>query len=153
MNRIRRRAWIMLVFMAILVGGMGFFLVEFGTKGHEWVTFRGSPHVYQGASLVAGQITDRDGTVLLDTTDGRVYSENRTIRQATLHWLGDRQGNPEPGIRRDQLLALVTAVRRRGKLLEPGHPVWEFYRGPWRWLRPLRPWLLKLFYPTVNEME
>ena len=107
MNRIRRRAWIMLVFMAVLVGGMGFFLAEFSMKGREWVTFKGSPHVYQGSSLVAGQVTDRDGTVLLDTTDGRVYSENRTIRQATLHWLGDRQGNISTAALREYAAAMT----------------------------------------------
>jgi len=93
MNRIRKRAWVMLVFMAVLVAGMGLFLFEFAAYGDDWVVFRGSPHVYQGSSLVAGQVVDRDGTVLLDTTDGRKYSDDRILRQATLHWLGDRQGN------------------------------------------------------------
>jgi peptidoglycan glycosyltransferase len=97
----------MLVFMAVLTAGMGFFLFEFGTKGYEWVTFKGSPHVYQGASLVAGHITDRDGTVLLDTTDGRKYSENSTIRQATLHWLGDRQGNISASALREYAAAMA----------------------------------------------
>lgn len=93
MNRVRKRAGIMLVLILLLAGGMGFFLYEYATSGLDWASFRGSPHVYQGASLVAGQIRDRDGTLLLDTTDGRNYSENSTIRQAALHWTGDRQGN------------------------------------------------------------
>ncbi|MFR8332379.1 MAG: hypothetical protein ACLU9S_08450 [Oscillospiraceae bacterium] len=37
-------------------------------------------------------VTDRTGTVLLDATDGRVYSADRTLRMATLHLLGDREG-------------------------------------------------------------
>ena len=83
----------MLVFMGILLGGLSFFLYEFSVHGSAWATFKGSPHVYGGSSTVAGQVTDRDGFLLLDTTDGRSYSDHLGIRQATLHWLGDRQGN------------------------------------------------------------
>ena len=93
MNRVRKRAWIMMVFLCALVCGMCFFLVEFTAHGSQWVTFRGSPHVYRGNSMVWGRITDRDGTVLLETGDGREYAESAALRQATLHWLGDRQGN------------------------------------------------------------
>lgn len=93
MNRIRKRAWIMLLFLLCLVGGMGFFLYEYASEADQWVTHKGSPHVYQGGSTVSAHIVDREGTLLLDTTDGRTYSENASIRQATLHWLGDRQGN------------------------------------------------------------
>ena len=46
MNRVRNRAWIMLLFLLILVGGMCFFLAEYSMKAEQWVTFRGSPHVY-----------------------------------------------------------------------------------------------------------
>lgn len=107
MNRIRKRAWIMLVFMAILVGGLSFFLFEFGMYSSQWVTFKGSPHVYQGASLVAGQITDRDGTMLLDTTDGRTYSDNKSIRQSMLHWTGDREGNISTAALREYAAAMT----------------------------------------------
>ncbi len=92
MNRVRKRAWIMLVFLLTLVGGMCFFLYEYTLKSPQWVTFKGSPHVYAGAYAVAGTVTDRDGTVLLDGTDGLSYAENSTVRQGMLHWLGDRQG-------------------------------------------------------------
>ncbi|MBR2889183.1 MAG: S24/S26 family peptidase [Oscillospiraceae bacterium] len=86
----------------------------------------------------------RAGDMVLYRRDGGRYILHRILKVQgdTLDLLGDRQVNPEPGIRRDQLLAVVTAVRRNGKLMKPGHPVWEFYRGPWRWLRLLRPWLI-----------
>lgn len=93
MNRVRVRARIMLIFLLILVGGMGFFLVEYGTKAPQWVTFRGSPHVYQGSANVSATVTDRHGNLLLDTTEGREYAGDLTLRQATLHWLGDRNGS------------------------------------------------------------
>ena len=93
MNRVRNRAKIMLVFLLILTGGMVFFLAEYTGKAADWVAFRGSPHVYQGTTNVAARVTDRDGNLLLDTTDGRQYSDDLTLRQATLHWLGDRNGS------------------------------------------------------------
>lgn len=68
--------------------------------------------------------------------------------------LGDRQSQPEPGIRREQILAQAVAVRRNGKLLEPDHPIWRFFRGPWQWLRPLRPWLIRAYcLVTGQEIE
>ena len=88
------------------------------------------------------------GDMVLYRRDNGRYILHRilAVHGDAFDMLGDRQVHPEPGIRRDQLLAVVTAVRRKGTVLKPGHPVWDFFRGPWRWLRPLRPWLLKLFF-------
>lgn len=93
MNRVTRRVWIMLVFIAILVGGMGFFLFEYATKSEQWVIFTGSPHVYADERTAEGVFMDRDGQILLDTRDGRSYADDAMVRQATLHWVGDRKGN------------------------------------------------------------
>ncbi len=93
MNRVRSRGKIMLVFLLILVGGMGFFLTEYSLKASQWVSFRGSPHVYQGYSNVSATVTDRHGVILLETPDGRKYADDATLRKATLHWLGDRKGS------------------------------------------------------------
>lgn len=93
MNRVTRRVWIMLVFIAILVGGMGVFLFEYSTKSDQWVVFTGSPHVYADERTAEGVFVDRDGQILLDTRDGRTYADDALIRQANLHWVGDRSGN------------------------------------------------------------
>lgn len=83
----------MLVFLFALVGGMCFFLYEYAVKAPDWVTFKGSPHVYQGSASVSATVTDRDGTVLMETGNGRKFADSLTLRQSVLHWLGDRQGN------------------------------------------------------------
>ena len=83
----------MLIFLLILVGGMGFFLTEYAMKAPAWVTFQGSPHIYQGSANVSAMVTDREGNILLDTTDRRKYADDQTLRKATLHWLGDRSGS------------------------------------------------------------
>ena len=103
MNRISRRAMAVLVVVALMMGGILFFVIEYFVKGSTWVLTPGSPHVYvpQNAkveedvkpNIGCGVITDRDGILLLDTNDGRSYSPLQALRQSPLHWVGDRRGN------------------------------------------------------------
>ena len=97
MHRVRSRAWFMIVFMLVLTVGMCFFLWEYATKASDWVIQRGSPHVYETSNVGSGRVLDRDGNLLLDTTRGRVYASDSGLRQASLHWLGDRNGFIRPG--------------------------------------------------------
>lgn len=92
MNRVTKRTWLMGAFVLVLVGGMVFFILDYWTNGGKWVSASGSPHVYSNTNLNVGTITDRDGNLLLDMTDGRSYAENTATRKSTLHWLGDREG-------------------------------------------------------------
>lgn len=69
----------------------------------------------------------------------RVYAVNHD----TLTMIGDGQVGLEPGIRREQALAVVSAVRRKGKLLEPGSFLWDFYEKAWIRTIRLRPYLLR----------
>ena len=93
MHRVTTRAWIMMVFVAVLLGGMVFFLYEYAAKSADWVISAGSPHVYHGGNTGSGIVTDREGVLLLDTRDEKVYSKDAAIRRSTLHWVGDRSGN------------------------------------------------------------
>ncbi|MBQ4642212.1 MAG: penicillin-binding protein [Oscillospiraceae bacterium] len=93
MNRIASRAGALILLAVILLGGFGFFLVEYLTEADDWVILSGSPHVYTGGNIGCGVVVDRDGILLLDTRDDRVYSNVSVLRQATVHWLGDRYGN------------------------------------------------------------
>ena len=92
MNRVTKRTWLMGLFIAILLGGLLFFLWEYMTEADEWVSFAGSPHIYNNSNIGCGVITDRSGRHLLDLTENRVYAEDATTRKSTLHWLGDRNG-------------------------------------------------------------
>ena len=93
MNRISIRVWALLLFVAALLGGFGFFLTEYFTKGSDWVVVSGSPHVYNGENIGCGVVVDRDSTLLVDLNDGRAYSNLEDIRRATVHWIGDRFGS------------------------------------------------------------
>lgn len=92
MNRISRRASAVLLLVLVLVGGLGFFLFEYATQADSWIVSAGSPHVCNSGNIGCGQIVDRSGEKLLDMTAVRTYSEDATLRKATLHWLGDRSG-------------------------------------------------------------
>ena len=91
MNRVTRRTWLMGLFIFILLGGMVFFLWEYASKADQWVSFTGSPHIYNNSNLGCGTVTDRSGELLLDITDKRTYASDATTRKSTLHWLGDRK--------------------------------------------------------------
>lgn len=92
MNRITKRTWIMGLFLLLLLGGLLLFLWEYVTQAERWVSFSGSPHLYNSSNIGCGTITDRSGNVLLDISQGRTYSDDAATRKSTLHWLGDRKG-------------------------------------------------------------
>ena len=80
------------LFLLILLGGLLFFLWEYVTQAEKWVSFSGSPHLYNSSNIGCGTITDRSGNLLLDISHGRTYSEDASTRKSTLHWLGDKNG-------------------------------------------------------------
>lgn len=92
MNRISGRAKCALLFAAVLFLGLVFFLGEYLIQAKDWIVFPGSPHVYRGGNLDCGVVKDRNGTLLLDSTDGRIYNDDPELRKATIHLLGDRYG-------------------------------------------------------------
>ena len=74
----------------------------------------------------------------------RIESEGFTM-------LGDAQTIPEPGIRPDQIRAVATAVRRKGKLLRKGSFWWEFFRVIWLRMVPLRLPVRKVYETIKNR--
>ncbi len=93
MNRIMGRAKVLVVLILALALGISFFTGEYFVRSGDWVMFSGSPHVYNAGNLGCGTVTDREGILLMDLTESRVYAQNSYLRKAVLHWLGDRQGN------------------------------------------------------------
>ena len=92
MKKISRRAWMAMGLALALLAGLLVFFGAYFINAKDWVSFPGSPHVYTGVNPDCGRIYDRSGTLLLDTNDGRVYNADETIRKATMHLLGDRDG-------------------------------------------------------------
>ena len=92
MKKVSRRALFALALAVVLAVGTLAFCVKYAANAEKWVTFSGSPHVYTGTNLTGGKIYDRSGVRILNTTDGRVYSADEAVREATVHLLGDRYG-------------------------------------------------------------
>ena len=83
----------------------------------------------------------KKGDMVLYRRDSGAYILHRLFRveESDFTFVGDAQTQLERGIREDQLLALVTAVRRKGKLLKKGSFWWDFFEKIWIRMVPLRP--------------
>lgn len=82
-----------MLLIVVLAGGILFFLGDYVANSRQWVTFSGSPHVYTNGKISTGMVTDREGLLLVDLRQERIYSPDAQIRSSMLHWTGDRLGN------------------------------------------------------------
>ena len=92
MKQLKHRTIFVLIFALLLLIGAGLFCVLYATKGGQWAAFSANDHVYKDGRLAVGQILDRNGVTLYDGATGD-YAEERSVRKATLHAVGDRWDN------------------------------------------------------------
>ena len=112
------------------------------------------PLVISGSSMTPFLVHGRDtvylskvtapltrGDMILYRRDSGDYILHRIFRAEGDNYIlvGDAQTMMEPGIRADQVLAVATAVRRKGKLLKQGSFWWDFFEKVWIRMVPLRP--------------
>lgn len=97
----------------------------------------------------------KKGDMILYRRDSGAYILHRVcaVTGASLTLVGDAQQEKEPGIQPDQVLALVTAVRRKGKLLRKGSFWWDFFETVWIRMIPLRPVLVEIYARLKRKME
>lgn len=118
------------------------------------------PLVISGSSMTPFLVHHRDtvylskvsrplkkGDMILYRRRNGAYVLHRicAVREGTYDLVGDAQTLIEPGIRPEQVLALVTAVRRKGKLLQRSSFWWRFFENVWIRMIPLRPWIMGLY--------
>ena len=71
--------------------------------------------------------------------DNGQYVLHRIVKAGeTYTCIGDNQFEFETGLRRDQMIALVTAVIRNGKHIPVSHPAYRLYCWGWTVSRPVR---------------
>lgn len=82
----------------------------------------------------------RRGDVLLYRRENGAYVLHRVygVQEGVLAMVGDAQTELEPGVRQEQVLAIVTQAERKGKMLMPGCFWWDFFAGVWIRILPLR---------------
>lgn len=95
MRKIERRAVVCAALAALLAVGIGIFLFRYFIDGGDWASSAFNRHLYNSSGvLAAGTVLDRDGDVLSAVENGeRSYYDHETVRKATLHAVGDLQGN------------------------------------------------------------
>ena len=88
----------------------------------------------------------KKGDMILFRRDSGDYILHRILRaeNGIYTLIGDAQNWTEP-VRQDQVLALVTAVRRKGSLLREGDVWWVFFEKIWLRMIPLRRPIMKLY--------
>ena len=126
------------------------------------------PLVISGSSMTPFLVHGRDtvylskvtaplkrGDMILYRRDSGAYILHRIFRAEgdTYTLVGDAQTMLEPGIRADQVLAVVTAVRRKGKLLKQGSFWWDFFEKVWIRMVPLRPAVRAAYFCFAKLMN
>lgn len=84
--------------------------------------------------------------VFYQRTDGayvmhRIYK----IKGEDFYMIGDAQVDIEGPLKEEQIFALITKVKRKGKIIKPGDFWWWFFEYVWLKLIPLRPYIVKLY--------
>ena len=102
-----------------------------------------SPFLVHGRDTVYLAKADsplKKGDMIFYRRDNGDYVLHRicSVEKESYTLIGDAQSFREPGIRNDQILARVTAVRRKGKLLRGGSFWWDFFEKIWIRMIPLR---------------
>jgi len=72
------------------------------------------------------------------------------VRQEGYDIVGDAQTEIEKAVNREQIFAIVTRVKRKGKWLSEGDFWWEFFAHAWLHMIPLRNVLIKLVGKVVR---
>lgn len=93
MNKIANRAWAAMILAFALFFGLLTIVFRYIRDSEEWYLHHSNSAVYTNGRLNSGMVYDRSGTLLVDATDGRVYPDDALLRRATLHLLGDVEGN------------------------------------------------------------
>ena len=89
----------------------------------------------------------RRGDMLLYQRENGNYVLHRVFKATpeSLTMIGDAETVLEPGIRREQVIAIVTRVERKGKALVPGSFWWDFFEKIWIRIIPLRREIQRLY--------
>ena len=93
------------------------------------------------------------GDVLLYQRDSGAYILHRVykIEGDSFTMVGDAQTELEPGIRPEQVIAIMSSAERKGKKQAPGSFWWEFFEKIWIRMVPLRP-IVRKVYTAVSRL-
>ena len=89
---------ICLLLAFVLFAGVALFGYRFVRNGGKWASFYGNSQIYTDGRINRGTVSDRFDEVLLECTrDGFYYNDSYEVRRATVHAVGDPDGNIASG--------------------------------------------------------
>ena len=92
MKQVKQRTLLIYILLILFVAGLVLYTARYVALGSRWASFPGNLSAYDSGIPILGQILDRSGVVLYDAAQG-AYSDDDALRRATLHAVGDREGN------------------------------------------------------------
>lgn len=100
MRAIANRSKILYALTGVFLLGLIILGYRFYSNAQNWSGQRYNRHLYKSGTLVSGgKILDREGVPLAQNEDGaRRFNDDRTIRLATLHTIGDLEGYISTGV-------------------------------------------------------
>ena len=100
MKSIGRRALSLYAIILLFLAGGVLLYFNLISNADNWAMNRANQHLYFSGNLAtAGDIKDTNGEILVTTENGvRVYNDNKNIRKAVLHTVGDSAGYIASGI-------------------------------------------------------
>ena len=94
MKKVTTRSLAAMLLAALIVAGMGVYLVRLVRDGGRWAAFYANDSVYADGAINRGTVLDRDGTLLaFSGNEVFGYADSAAVRTACLHVVGDMNGN------------------------------------------------------------
>ena len=99
MKKLERRALLCLALALVLLGGMGYYVLQLLKYGGDWVSYPANQHIYNNGYIAKGIIYDKNGKLLVkNNSEGKKeYNDSEGIRKSTVHVVGDKVGNIATG--------------------------------------------------------
>ena len=96
-------------------------------------------------SKVNGKL--KKGDIILYKRDNGAYILHRIYKEEKDYYylIGDAQPILEKGVKKENVIAKVNKVKRKGKLIEEKSFIWWFYKKIWLNIIPLRAPLIKMY--------
>ena len=98
MKKLEGRSLICLLLVLAMLVGLVYFIVRLEINGSKWASYYANSHIFNNGILVAGEIKDRKGEVLLRyDEDGAHYAGEEYERRAISSVVGDAANNINTG--------------------------------------------------------
>ena len=94
----------------------------------------------------------RKGDMVFYQRDNGQFVMHRicNVKPEGYYIVGDAQTVIEGPVREDQIFAVITKVKRKGKWIEPGDFWWEFFEHVWIHMIPMRRNIMKIYAKIVR---